>query len=100
MEFRRVLFRSCEEVVLYQGGQYNSYCYKVYDDVRLVFATEKNAWFFGGDADNFEYPRFTLDVSFLRAYENDKPASTPNHFRWSKSGAKEGELIFVSGHPG
>ncbi|KKT81248.1 MAG: hypothetical protein A3B99_05130 [Candidatus Yanofskybacteria bacterium RIFCSPHIGHO2_02_FULL_44_12b] len=90
----------CEEVVLYQGGQYNSYCYKVYDDVRLVFATEKNAWFFGGDADNFEYPRFTLDVSFLRAYENDKPASTPNHFRWSKSGAKEGELIFVSGHPG
>lgn len=90
----------CEEVVLYQGGLYNNYCYKVYNDVRLVFATEKNAWFFGGDADNFEFPRYTLDVAFLRAYENDKPADTPNHFRWSKSGAQEGELIFVSGHPG
>ena len=90
----------CEEVILYQGGQYNNYCYKVYDDIRLVFSSEKNTWFFGGDADNFEYPRFAMDVAFLRAYENDKPAQTSNHFKWSKSGASEDELIFVSGHPG
>ncbi len=90
---------TCEVVVLYQGGQYHNYCYKVYDDVRLVFSTEKNVWFMGGDADNFEFPRYTMDVAFLRAYENGKPAKTPEHFTWSKSGAKEGELIFVSGHP-
>lgn len=90
----------CEVVVLYQGGQHHNYCYRVYDDIRLVFALEKSVGFFGGDADNFEYPRYTLDVAFLRAYENNKPAKTPFHFKWSKSGAKEGELIFVSGHPG
>ena len=90
----------CEPTVLYQGAQTHLYCYKIYDDVRLVFSSEKNVWFLGGDADNFEYPRYTLDVAFLRAYENGKPAVTPNHFDWSKSGAKEGELIFVSGHPG
>lgn len=90
----------CEIVVLYQGGQYHNYCYKVYDDVRLVFASEKNVWFMGGDADNFEYPRYTMDVAFFRAYENGKPAKTLEHFKWSKTGAKEEELIFVSGHPG
>ncbi len=91
---------TCEVVVLYQGGQYQNYCYKTYSDVRLVFASEKNVWFMGGDADNFEYPRYTMDVAFLRAYENGKPAKTPEHFTWSKAGAKENELIFVSGHPG
>lgn len=90
----------CETVKLYQGAVTESYCYKVYDDVRLVFSSEKNTWFFGGDADNFEYPRFAMDVAFLRAYENGKPVKTPLHFKWSKAGAKEGELIFVSGHPG
>ncbi|MBI2064494.1 MAG: S46 family peptidase [Candidatus Yanofskybacteria bacterium] len=90
----------CEEVSLYQGAQYQNYCYKVYNDIRLVFSSEKNTWFFGGDADNFEYPRYALDVAFLRAYENGKPAKTPFHFKWSKSGPKDGELIFVSGHPG
>ncbi|MDP3696997.1 MAG: S46 family peptidase [Candidatus Taylorbacteria bacterium] len=91
---------TCEVAVLYQGGQYHNYCYRVYNDVRLVFMPERNVGFFGGDADNFEYPRYTLDVAFLRAYENGKPAKTPFHFKWSKSGAKEGELIFASGHPG
>lgn len=91
---------TCEVVVLYQGGQYHNYCYRIYSDIRLVFALEKSVGFFGGDTDNFEYPRYTLDVAFLRAYENGKPAKTPYHFKWSKSGAKEGELIFVSGHPG
>lgn len=90
----------CEIVVLYQGGQYHNYCYKIYNDVRLVFASEKNVWFMGGDADNFEYPRYTMDVAFFRAYENGKPAKTTEYFKWSKAGAKEGELIFVSGHPG
>lgn len=89
----------CEVVVLYQGGQYHNYCYKVYDDIRLVFIPEQRVGFFGGDADNFEYPRYTLDVSFLRAYENGNPVNIPHHLRWSKSGAKKGELIFVSGHP-
>ncbi|OGN09374.1 MAG: hypothetical protein A3C61_00720 [Candidatus Yanofskybacteria bacterium RIFCSPHIGHO2_02_FULL_39_10] len=91
---------TCEPVALYQGAQYHVYCYKVYNDVRLVFSSEKNVWFMGGDADNFEYPRYTLDVAFFRVYENGKPAKTSEHFKWSKSGAKEGELIFVSGHPG
>ena len=91
---------TCEVVVLYQGGQYQDYCYKVYNDVRLVFSTEKNVWFMGGDADNFEYPRYAMDVAFFRVYENGKPAKTSEHFRWSKSGASQDELIFVSGHPG
>jgi len=91
---------TCEVVILYQGGLKETYCYKVYDDVRLVFSTEKNVWFMGGDADNFEYPRYAMDVAFFRAYENGKPAKTPEHFKWSKVGAKEDELIFVSGHPG
>lgn len=90
----------CEIVVLYQGGLYDNYCYKIYDDIRLVFALERNVGFFGGDADNFEYPRYTFDVAFLRAYENGKPAKTPFHFKWSKNGARPDELRFVSGHPG
>ena len=90
----------CEVIVLYQGGQYQNYCYRIYDDIRLVFMPERSVGFFGGDADNFEYPRYTLDVSFLRAYENGKPAQIGHYFKWSKSGAAVGELIFSSGHPG
>ena len=87
-------------VTLYNGGQYHLYRYRRYTDVRLVFAPQKSVAFFGGDPDNFEYPRFDLDICFFRAYENDKPVSVENYLKWSETGAKEGELIFVSGHPG
>jgi hypothetical protein len=87
-------------VTLYQGGQYHLYQYKQYTDVRLVFAPEQKIAFFGGDPDNFEYPRYDLDVCFFRAYENDKPAAVPHHLKWSAAGAKDGELTFVAGHPG
>ena len=87
-------------VTLYQGGQYHLYRYKKYTDIRLVFAPEQQAGTFGGDPDNFEYPRFCLDCTFFRAYENDQPAKTPFHFGWSKENVKDGELVFVSGHPG
>jgi hypothetical protein len=87
-------------VTLYQGGQYHLYRYKKYTDVRLVFAPEKDIAFFGGDPDNFEFPRYDLDVCFFRAYEDDKPAKIEHYLKWSKGGAKDGELVFVSGHPG
>ncbi|HEY7428530.1 MAG TPA: S46 family peptidase, partial [Gemmataceae bacterium] len=87
-------------VTLYQGGQYHLYRYKKYTDVRLVFAPEHAIAFFGGDTDNFEYPRFNLDICFFRAYEDGKPAKPSHFFKWSASGPREGDLVFVTGHPG
>jgi len=90
----------CDVVSLYHGGMYHLYKYKRYQDVRLVFAPEFPIAFFGGDPDNFMFPRYDLDVSFVRAYENGKPAATKDFFPFSASGPKEGDLTFVSGHPG
>lgn len=87
-------------VTLYQGGQYHLYTFKVYTDVRLVFAPEQQIAFYGGDADNFAYPRYDLDCCFFRVYENDKPAKIEHYLKWSKNGPQDGELVFVSGHPG
>ncbi len=87
-------------VTLYQGGQYHLYRYKRYNDVRLVFAPEQQIAFYGGDTDNFAYPRYDLDVCFFRVYENGKPAKIEHFLKWSKSGVHDDELVFVSGHPG
>ena len=89
-----------EVMTFYQGGAYHLYRYKVYDDVRLVWAPEQAIASFGGDPDNYEYPRYCLDCSFFRAYENGVPAKIEHFLKWSASGAKDGELVFVSGHPG
>ena len=90
----------CDTVTLFAGSQYHLYKYKKYTDVRLVFAPEFDIAFFGGDPDNFEFPRYDLDITFFRVYENDKPAKLDNYFKFTNAGVKENELVFVSGHPG
>ena len=90
----------CQIVTLYQGGQYKLYTYRKYTDVRLVFAPEGDTAFFGGDPDNFNFPRYDLDCSFVRIYENGKPVSTPDHLTWTAAAPKDGEAVFVAGNPG
>src|SRR5499427_4833879 len=87
-------------ITLYQGGQYNLYRYKRYTDVRLVFAPEFQAAFFGGDPDNFNFPRFNIDMALVRVYENGQPVHPESYLKWSTTGAKEGDLAFVIGNPG
>ena len=90
----------CETVTLYQGGQSWLYKYKRYTDVRLAFAPEAAVAAFGGDPDNFQFPRWCLDMALLRVYENGRPAATPDHLAFDWSGAAEGDPVFVAGHPG
>jgi hypothetical protein len=90
---------TCSVVTLFSGGRYDLYLYRKYTDVRLVFAPEYALAFFGGERDSLTYLRYGLDVAFLRAYENGKPAATPHYLKWSAAGAKEGELVFASGNP-
>ncbi len=90
----------CDVITLYGGGRYHLYEYKKYTDVRLVWAPEADAAFFGGDADNFEYPRYCLDACLFRVYEDDQPAQIEHFLKWNDHGAKEGDLVFVSGNPG
>ena len=89
-----------EVVTLFQGGQYHLYLYKKLTDVRLVFAPEFDAAFFGGDPDNFTFPRYALDMTLWRVYDNGKPLASSNYLPWSTAGVKDGEAVFTSGHPG
>lgn len=89
-----------EMVTLYQGGQYHLYLYKKFTDIRLVFAPEFDAAFYGGDPDNFTFPRYALDMTIWRVYEDGKPYRTQNYLPWSTTGVKEGDAVFTSGHPG
>jgi len=90
----------CDVVTLFAGGQYHLYQYKKYTDIRMVMAPEFGIAFFGGDAENFTFPRYNLDITFFRAYEDGKAAEVANWFKWSKTGVKEGDLAFVPGNPG
>lgn len=89
----------CAVVTLYRGGAYHLYRYRRHTDVRLVFSPEFAVAFFGGDHDNFTFPRYDFDVALFRVYENDKPLKTSEYLRWSKNGAREDDLVFTSGHP-
>ena len=90
----------CQVITLYQGGQYKLYTYRKYSDVRIVFAPEAQAAFFGGDPDNFNFPRYDLDFSFVRLYENGRPAHTPVHLHWNVNPPRDGEPVFIVGNPG
>jgi hypothetical protein len=90
----------CQVISLYDGGQYKLYTYRRYSDVRLAFAVEFATAFFGGDPDNFNFPRYDLDFSFLRLYENGAPAVTPQHLIWNAAAPKDAEPVFVAGNPG
>ncbi|MDD8030635.1 MAG: S46 family peptidase [Acidobacteriota bacterium] len=90
----------CSVVTLYSGGMYHLYKYKIYNDIRLVFAPEEDIAFFGGDPDNFTYPRYDLDISLFRIYENDQPLKTQHYLKWKTSPLREGDLVFCSGNPG
>jgi Peptidase S46 len=89
----------CEMVTLYRGGAYHLYRYRVWTDVRLVFAPESRVAFFGGDADNFVYPRFDLDFALARVYDHGRPVKSPHYLRWVTTGVKDGDLVFAAGHP-
>ncbi len=90
----------CQIVALYGGGQYKLYTYRKYSDVRIVWAPQTSAQAFGGDPDNYNFPRYALDGAFLRVYENGKPVATPNHLTWTARAPKTGETVFVVGNPG
>ena len=90
----------CQVVPLYEGGIYNLYRYRKYTDVRLVFAPEMSVAQFGGDPDNFNFPRYDFDIGLVRVYENGRPISSPDYLKWSADGSKSGALVFVSGNPG
>ncbi len=90
----------CQVVTLYNGGRYDLYAYKRYQDMRLVWAPEESVAFFGGDPDNFNYPRYDLEAAFVRIYDDGKPLASPDFLRFSKTGAQDGDVVFTSGNPG